>query len=153
MSYLKLIQSPDDLEQLISLLNRARDARDKIQNCRLVQKPWSPDLSKWSKLIASSDSCVVGLFDGDKLVGVTIGAITENLWDDKRIGRIIAWFVDDEYRGIKAVRMLQTVMNWFKYRSVEYVVANSDFNTTSHKAYTRLGFKPLEIVLYFRGGN
>jgi hypothetical protein len=84
----------------------------------------------------------------NRIVGIVLGMIVENFWDLQRVGRVIMWYVDPEYRGIVAVKLFRQLQNWFRHKEVDYQLASCDFDSDAGRAYRKMGFKPLEEILY-----
>lgn len=144
--------TPSDYRGMIHILRVGPRSRYKIRNTDLITEP---NDEKWSKFFMKLGSTTIGwvkIDDTGKIVGVVLGMIVDNFWDTKILGRVILWYVDPEYRGIPAVRLIQNLLQWFRDQGVDYMISACDFNSEAGKAYRRLGFKPLEETLYLVEG-
>jgi predicted GNAT family acetyltransferase len=124
-------------------------SRYKIKNTITLTEP---NDKKWASFFQAMPSKAIGFaaFDGDKMIGVALGLISESFWDTQRVGKVIVWYVEPEYRGITAIKLMNRLMEWFFLMEVDYIVASADFNSEASRAYKHMGFKPLEETFYFK---
>ncbi len=139
--------SPNDYQRMIHIIRVGPRSRYKIRNTHLIT---DPNQAKWDKFFQGLEVTTYGLVKEveGKIVGLALGMISENFWDEQKIGRVILWYVDPEYRGVTAIRLFQGLGMWFKSKEVDYVLATCDFDSDASRAYRKMGFKPLEESLY-----
>lgn len=140
-----------DYDGMIHILRVGPRSRYKIRNTNLITEP---NKEKWDKFFGNLGRTTAGWVkevDG-KIVGIVLGMVVENFWDTQRVGRVILWYVDPEYRGVTAVLLFRNLQAWFYHQEVDYLMANCDFDSEAGRAYRKMGFKPLEETLYLVGG-
>jgi hypothetical protein len=137
---------------MVHILREGPRSRYKIRNTHLISEP---NKEKWVKFFMKLGSSTIGWVKTNEegnIVGLILGMITENFWDTQTVGKIILWYVDPEYRGVPAIRLMQNLIQWFSLQKADYIISNCDFSSDAGKAYRRLGFKPLEETLYLVEG-
>jgi len=87
--------------------------------------------------------------DGDNVVGVISGVITEQRMSDSRLFHETVWYVHPEYRTC-GVRLLRHLENWCREQGIGQIVMCFMFNSMPEKLYDfyqRMGYRPLEVHL------
>lgn len=97
----------------------------------------------WRALLAPERQQIFGLFDGDKLVGIS-GVFTSR--DDDATAQLIMHFILPEYRGRKLSRLFYDAgIDWARRRKTFHriIVAARESNAASIGAMRAAGFQPI----------
>lgn len=96
----------------------------------------------WRTLLAPERQQVFGLFDGDKLVGIS-GVFTSR--DDESTAQLIMHFILPEYRGRKLARLFyEAGIDWARRRKLRRItVAARELNAPSLGAMHAAGFQQI----------
>ena len=94
--------------------------------------------------IRSKNGTILIAKDNNRIIGYTNLAINEYppLFNIERIGKIIALFVDEEYRGKNASSLLfQESRKWFKQKNIKHIMLNVlPDNKHAKEIYKHWGF-------------
>ncbi len=96
---------------------------------------------------------VIFVIDVDGLVvGGIIGILTEMWMSGDIIATELAWFVNKEYRGREALKLLRTYEDWAESRGADLIVV-ADINGVTNLAplYERRGYTKTETTYSKRG--
>ena len=90
------------------------------------------------------ETCFLGMFDGDKMIGTIIGS------SDGRKGWINRLVIDPDYRGLKLAGRLIKECEEYLYDMGISVIAClvEDVNTPSFSAFEKAGYKISDEILY-----
>jgi len=90
------------------------------------------------------ETCFLGLFDNDKMIGTIIGS------SDGRKGWINRLVIDPEYRGRKlAGRLIKECEEYFHELGLSVIACLiEDVNTPSLSAFEKAGYKISDEILY-----
>ena len=115
------------------------------QICGLPCRPKGRDSSEaMAKEFKRMETCFLGMFDGDKLIGTIIGS------SDGRKGWINRLAIDPDYRGRKLADRLIKECEEYLYGLGLSVIACliEDVNTPSLSAFEKAGYKIADDILY-----
>ena len=96
----------------------------------------------WRALLSPERQQIFGLFDGDKLIGIS-GVFTSR--EDAAAAHLIMHFILPEYRGRKLSRLFyEASLDWARSRKTfrRIVVAARESNAPSLGAMSAAGFQP-----------
>jgi len=91
-----------------------------------------------------SDSCFLGMYDGDKMIGSVIGS------HDGRKGWINRLAIDPDYRGrALAQKLIDAVEGFLHEQGIRVIAALiEDWNTPSLSAFKKAGYDISDKILY-----
>jgi GNAT superfamily N-acetyltransferase len=96
----------------------------------------------WRALLAPEKQQIFGLFNGDKLIGISAVFTSRN---DEATAQLVMHFILPEYRGKKLSRLFyEAGLDWARSRKIfrRVIVAARASNTPSLGAMTAAGFQP-----------
>lgn len=90
------------------------------------------------------ETCFLGMFDGDKMIGTIIGS------SDGRKGWINRLAIDPDYRGRRlAARLIEECESYLYELGLEVIACLiEDVNTPSLSAFEKAGYKISDEILY-----
>jgi len=97
-----------------------------------------------TKELQRTDTCFLGMFDGDKLIGVIIGT------SDGRKGWINRLAIDPDYRGQNlAGHLIKAAEDFLHGLGIKVIAALiEDYNTPSMSAFVKAGYIFDQKILY-----
>lgn len=104
----------------------------------------------WTALIGNGSGIILGLFEGEDLVGGLAAMVAPDIYDGRLIATEFFWYTRPEYRhGTYPIRLIRAYEQW----AAEKGVASCDIRMTAieglndeqiGRLYRKLGYRPLE---------
>jgi RimJ/RimL family protein N-acetyltransferase len=107
------------------------------------EKEYTP--TEWQDWLSQKGKCTFGLFDGDKLIGLT-GIYTDRNDPDGKTAVLAASYIKPEYRGRGLSGLLyKTRLDWVRTQPQfeKIVVSHRADNEASRRANQAFGFRPV----------
>jgi Acetyltransferase (GNAT) family len=77
--------------------------------------------------------------------GVLMAAYDEHPFGPVRLARETVWWIEPDYRGLAAVKMLDAYESWARANGCQFIgMAGMGFDPEVGRLYARRGFKPAE---------
>lgn len=135
MEYLIRHLDSTDYDDLMSLWSR----------CGLEHHPKGRDSREaMAKQFKRMDTCILGMFDGDRMIGSVVGS------SDGRKGWVNRLAIDPDYRGRElAIKLLKEAEDFLHDLGIKVIGALiEELNTPSMSAFSKAGYEFIEGILY-----
>ena len=97
----------------------------------------------WQEMLSTHDRAIFGLFDGEKIIGVT-GVVPSKYSEENHVAICVMSYIDPEYRGKGYSQLFYSArLDWARQNPLIKVVrvSHREGNIASCKANQKFGFK------------
>lgn len=126
------------------------DEVKKLFRTVFMNEPWNDDWSNEEQLdnymldlTGNRNSLSIGLYDGDELIGVSLGSVMH--WCTGAEYYIYEFFITTEHQGKGfGTEFIKDIIEYVKHMNVNHIFLQTERELPAYSFYKKAGFKELE---------